>query len=46
MEKLIYKNKINLYNDYKKGLSINKFKVTYLIRFMDIHGFDILKTSK
>ena len=55
MSKLSYEDKIDLYNDYKKGLSINtlsrkynkrKSGVTYLIKLIDIHGFDVLKTSK
>ena len=55
MSKLSYEDKINLYNDYKEGSSINtlsrkynkrKSGVTYLIKLIDIHGFDVLKTSK
>ena len=55
MSKLTYEDKINLYEDYKKGMSISSISkkynkrtsgVTYLIRLIDIHGFDILKTSK
>ena len=55
MSKLTYEDKINLYEDYKKGMSISSISkkynkrtsgVTYLIRLIDIHGFNILKTSK
>lgn len=55
MSKLTYEDKINLYEDYKKGMSISSISkkynkrtsgVTYLIRLIDMHGFDILKTSK
>ena len=55
MSKLNYEDKINLYEDYKQGISYNslskkygirKSGVTYLTRLIDIHGFDILKTSK
>ncbi len=54
MAKLTYEDKINLYGDYKKGMSVNSLSkkynkrssgITYLIRLIDIHGFDILKTS-
>lgn len=55
MSKLSYEDKINLYNDRKKGLSINslvtKYKVRhevieYLVRLIDKHGYDILRTNK
>jgi len=55
MSKLTYEDKINLYNDRKTGLSISalvsKYNirhdgVEYLIRLIDKHGLDILKTSK
>ena len=55
MSKLSYEDKIDLYNDHKKGLSINtlsrkynkrKSGVTYLIKLIDIHGFEVLKTSR
>ena len=55
MSKLTYEDKINLYKDRKNGLTIPKlvFKynirhegVEYLIRLIDKHGLDILRTSK
>ena len=55
MGKLSYEDKINLYNDKKLGLSINsiskkygirKSGVNYLVRLIDIHGYDILRTTK
>ena len=55
MSKLTYEDKINLYNDRKSGLSISSVSkkygirtsvVSYLIKLIDIHGFDILRTSK
>ena len=55
MSKLSYNNKINLYNDRKNGMSINSLVskynvrhevVEYLIRLIDKHGLNILKTSK
>ena len=55
MSKLSYEDKINLYHDYKEGSSINtlsrkynkrKSGITYLIKLIDIHGFDVLKTSR
>ena len=55
MGKLTFEDKINLYNDRKNGTSlstlIKKYKVNeqvikYLIRLIDKHGFDILKTTK
>ena len=55
MSKLSYEDKINLYNDKKSGLSINslskkyeirKSVVSYLLKLIDIHGFDILRTNK
>ena len=55
MSKLSYKDKINLYEDYKRGISYNsltkkygvrKSGITYLTRLINIHGLDILKTSK
>ena len=55
MSKLSYEDKINLYHDYKEGASINtlsrkynkrKSGITYLIKLIDIHGFDVLKTSR
>ena len=55
MSKLTYEDKINLYNDKKKGMSIgslsNKYKVrkcviNYLTALIDKHGVDILRTNK
>ena len=55
MSKLTYEDKINLYTDKKKGMSIgslsNKYKVrksviNYLIALIDKHGIDILRTSR
>ena len=55
MSKLTYDDKINLYNDRKKGLSIKSLVtkygvrheiVEYLIRLIDKHGYDILKKNK
>ena len=55
MSKLSYEDKINLYNDRKDGMSKNalsqKYKIRtcsidYLVSLIDIHGYDILRTSK
>ncbi len=55
MSKLTYEDKINLYNDKKKGMSIgslsNKYKVrkcviNYLTALIDKHGLDILRTTQ
>ena len=55
MSKLSYEDKINLYNDRKKGLSVSTLvskyniassNVKYLIRLIDRHGLDILRTTK
>ena len=55
MSKLTYEDKINLYNDKKKVMSIenlsNKYKVKksviiYLSALIDKHGIAILRTSK
>lgn len=55
MTKMSNEDKINLYNDYKHGISINtlvskynkrKSGITYLIKLINIHGLDILKTTK
>ncbi len=55
MSKLSYEDKINLYNDKKRGMSIgslsNQYKVrkcviNYLTALIDKHGIDILRTSK
>ena len=55
MSKLSYDDKINIYNDRKKGLSLNSIskkygirreEIEYLIRLIDKHGFDVLRTNK
>lgn len=55
MSKLSYEDKINLYNDRKNGMSINslssKYKIRsegieYLVRLINKHGFDALRTVK
>ena len=55
MSKLTYEDKINLYNDKKKGMSIeslsNKYKVkksviNYLTALIEKHGIAILRTGK
>lgn len=55
MSKLTYEDKINLYTDKKKGMSIgslsNKYKVrksviNYLTALIDKHGIGILRISK
>ena len=55
MTKINHEERINLYYDRKKGMSfttlkskygINKSGVEYLVRLIDKHGFDILRTSK
>lgn len=55
MSKLSYEDKINLYNDSKLGLSRNTLSkkynisahgVQYLCCLIDIHGTNILKTTK
>ena len=55
MSKLTYEDKITLYNDRKDGLSISSLVskynirhevVEYLIRLIDKHGLDILRTTK
>ena len=55
MGKLSYEDKINLYNDKKSGLSTSSISkkygirtsgVSYLVKLIDIHGFDVLRTNK
>ncbi len=55
MSKLSYEDKINIYNERKQGNSVinisNRYDVRkdvikYLIRLIDKHGYDILRTSK
>ena len=55
MTKISYEEKINLYYYRKNGMSfpsikskygINKSGVEYLVRLIDKHGFDILRTNE
>lgn len=55
MAKISYEERINLYYDRKNGMSfpsikskygINKSGVEYLVRLIDKHGFDILRTNE
>ena len=55
MSKLSYEERINLYYDRKNSMSfpsikskygINKSGVEYLVRLIDKHGFDILRTNE
>lgn len=55
MSKLTYDKKIELYNDWTKGLSLkslsNKYgtrtvNIQYICNLIDKHGIDILRTSK
>ena len=55
MTKISYEEKNNLYHDRKNGMSfpsikskygINKSGVEYLVRLIDKHGFDILRTNE
>ena len=55
MSKLTYDDKINIYQERKQGNTINniskkygvkKSVIKYLIRLIDKHGYDILRTSK
>lgn len=55
MSKLSYEDKIKLYEERKQGLTIsglcskygvNHVIVEYLVRLIDKHGFDILRTSQ
>lgn len=55
MSKLSYEDKIDIYTSKKNGMSIReisiKYKINttglkYLIRLIDKHGFDILRTTK
>ena len=55
MTKICYEEIINLYYDRKNGMSfpsikskygINKSGVEYLVRLIDKHGFDILRTNE
>ena len=55
MTKISYEERINLYHDRKNGMvfpslkskyGINKSGVEYLVRLIDKHGFDILRTNE
>ena len=55
MSKLTYQDKINIYNERKQGnsvvniskkYSVRKDIIKYLIRLIDKHGYDILRTNK
>ena len=55
MTKISYEERINLYYDRKNGMSfpsiksiygINKSGVEYLVRLIDKHGVDILRTNE
>ena len=55
MGKLSYEDRINIYNDRKQGISLTNLSkeynvrdniIKYLIRLIDKHGFDILRTTK
>ena len=55
MSKLSYEDKIDIYNDRKTNMSMKDISlkygiaitnVKYLIRLIDKHGFDILRTEK
>ena len=55
MSKLTYEDKINIYINKKNGMSTiqlsNKYKVgkttiKYIYRLIEVHGYDILRTTK
>ena len=55
MSKLTYEDKINIYQERKQGntldniskkYSVRKDLIKYLIRLIDRHGYDILRTNK
>ena len=55
MGKLSYEDKINLYKDKKSGLSTSSVSkkygirtsgVSYLVKLIDIHEFNVLRTNK
>ena len=55
MSKLIYEDKINIYNNKREGISITplskKYDVSdsvikYLARVIDKHGYEVLRTNK
>ena len=54
MEKLTFEDKINIYSEKKDGKSlsylcqkynINSTGIKYLIRLIDKHGFEIIRTN-
>lgn len=55
MSKLTFEDKVNIYHDRKNGMSIksicSKYKaqrgnMEYLVRLIDNHGLDVLRTTK
>ena len=55
MSKLTYNDKINIYYERKNGSSsislgkkynVRREKINYLVRLIDIHGFNILRTNQ
>lgn len=55
MSKLSYEDRINIYNERRKGKSIsslsqkycvNEFVIKYLVMLINKHGLDILRTTK
>lgn len=55
MSKLSYEDRIEIYNERKSGESLSALsdkysigidKISYLVRLIDRHGFDILRTTK
>ena len=55
MSKLSYEDKINIYNNKKEGMSIKALSkkyvvrdnvIKYLIRVIDKHGYEVLRTNK
>ena len=55
MSKLSYEDKINIYNNKKEGMSIKALSkkydvrdnvIKYLVRVIDKHGYEVLRTNK
>lgn len=55
MSKLSYEDKISLYRERKEGISVESLSgkynireniINYMVRLIDKHGIDILRTSK
>ena len=55
MSKLTYQDKVNIYSERKQGNSViniskkygvRKDVIKYLVRLIDRHGYDILRTNK